>query len=168
MVLLRDRAPAVAPSGQRAARASLRAQIARLERELAGLVADAFPEEPVPGPRTPPTPATGPHLATLGELEAIRDTLADRVVAARRAATAREARHDRARALLADMYANPLEHRWVRLRASELGERHCGTYHVRPRLGLLGMLMGWWEVKVSSGCPLARPHTIRAHGQAQP
>ena len=26
---------------------------------------------------------------------------------------------------------------------------------VRPRLGLVGMLMGWWQVKLSSGCPLA-------------
>jgi hypothetical protein len=26
---------------------------------------------------------------------------------------------------------------------------------VRPRLGLIGMLMGWWQVKLSSGCPLA-------------
>jgi hypothetical protein len=25
---------------------------------------------------------------------------------------------------------------------------------VRPRLGLIGMLMGWWQVKLSSGCPL--------------
>jgi hypothetical protein len=26
---------------------------------------------------------------------------------------------------------------------------------VRPRLGLIGMLMGWWRVVISSGCPLA-------------
>jgi hypothetical protein len=26
---------------------------------------------------------------------------------------------------------------------------------VRPRLGLIGMLAGWWHVKLSSGCPLA-------------
>ena len=26
-------------------------------------------------------------------------------------------------------------------------------YVVRPRLGLIGMLAGWWEVKLSSGCP---------------
>src|SRR5947209_8298032 len=25
----------------------------------------------------------------------------------------------------------------------------------RPRLGLIGMMMGWWQVKLSSGCPLA-------------
>jgi hypothetical protein len=26
---------------------------------------------------------------------------------------------------------------------------------VRPRLGLIGMLCGWWQVKLSSGCPLS-------------
>src|SRR5215213_2248704 len=26
----------------------------------------------------------------------------------------------------------------------------------RPRYGLLGMLMNWWRVRISSGCPLAR------------
>ena len=31
----------------------------------------------------------------------------------------------------------------------------CGAYQVRPRLGIIGMLMGWWHVKLSSGCPLA-------------
>jgi hypothetical protein len=29
------------------------------------------------------------------------------------------------------------------------------VWHVRPRLGLVGMLAGWWQVKLSSGCPLA-------------
>ena len=29
-------------------------------------------------------------------------------------------------------------------------------WQVRPRLGLIGMLMGWWQVKLSSGCPLRR------------
>jgi hypothetical protein len=34
-----------------------------------------------------------------------------------------------------------------------VGARGCGDWHVRPRLGLLGMLMNWWRVVVSSGCP---------------
>ncbi len=41
-------------------------------------------------------------------------------------------------------------------RPSDLGEPGCGVWQVRPRLGLIGMLMGWWQVKLSSGCPLAR------------
>jgi hypothetical protein len=31
----------------------------------------------------------------------------------------------------------------------------CRTWHVRPRFGVIGMLAGWWHVKLSSGCPLA-------------
>jgi hypothetical protein len=42
----------------------------------------------------------------------------------------------------------------VRIKVEEVGERGCGAYHVRPRLGVVGMLMGWWQVKLSSGCPL--------------
>ena len=38
---------------------------------------------------------------------------------------------------------------------ADIGEPGCGVWQVRPRLGLIGMLMGWWEVKLSSGCPLA-------------
>ena len=33
------------------------------------------------------------------------------------------------------------------------GRPGCGAYHVRPRAGIVGMLMGWWQVKISSGCP---------------
>ena len=40
-------------------------------------------------------------------------------------------------------------------RLLDLGEPGCGAWEVRPRLGLIGMLMGWWQVKLSSGCPLA-------------
>ena len=38
-------------------------------------------------------------------------------------------------------------------RSLRWGEPGCGAYVVRPRLGLIGMLAGWWEVKLSSGCP---------------
>jgi hypothetical protein len=56
------------------------------------------------------------------------------------------------------MLRDPARHRWVRLPVADLGERGCGAYHVRPRLGVVGMLMGWWHVKLSSGCPLATGH----------
>ena len=36
------------------------------------------------------------------------------------------------------------------------GDGGCGVYQVRPRLGIIGMLAGWWHVKLSSGCPLAQ------------
>ncbi len=54
------------------------------------------------------------------------------------------------------MLLEPAKHRFARIACSELGEGGCGVWQVRPRLGLIGMLMGWWEVKLSSGCPLAR------------
>ena len=39
-----------------------------------------------------------------------------------------------------------------------LGEPGCVSYHVKPRLGIIGMLAGWWHVKVSSGCPRSAAH----------
>ncbi len=57
------------------------------------------------------------------------------------------------RALLEDARADPRRHKWLRIPRAALGERGCGAYEVRPRVGLLGMLAGWWEVKLSSGCP---------------
>jgi hypothetical protein len=53
------------------------------------------------------------------------------------------------------MRLEPGRYRWVRVHAADLGEPGCQSWQVRPRLGLLGMLMGWWRVKHSSGCPLA-------------
>ena len=61
----------------------------------------------------------------------------------------------RNRELLRRMLAAPAEHKWVRVSREDLGEPGCGHWHSRPRLGPLGMLMGWWRVKVSSGCPLS-------------
>ncbi len=68
---------------------------------------------------------------------------------------ARAAREAEKRALLERMLRDPGRHRFVRVRAADVGEPGCGVWHVRPRLGLIGMLMGWWQVKLSSGCPLA-------------
>jgi len=55
------------------------------------------------------------------------------------------------------MRLEPDRHRFERVTHVELGEGRCGAWQVRPRLGLLGMLIGWWELKLSSGCPLPRP-----------
>jgi hypothetical protein len=51
------------------------------------------------------------------------------------------------------MLADPRAHKWERVTRAELGEPGCGDWHVRPRFSLLGLLAGWWEVKLSSGCP---------------
>jgi hypothetical protein len=51
------------------------------------------------------------------------------------------------------MLADPPAHKWKRISNADLGRPGCTTYHVRPRAGVLGMLMGWWQVVVSGGCP---------------
>jgi hypothetical protein len=55
------------------------------------------------------------------------------------------------------MRLEPGRHRFERVTRVELGGGRCGAWQVRLRLGLLGMLTGWWELKLSSGCPLPRP-----------
>jgi hypothetical protein len=54
---------------------------------------------------------------------------------------------------LAAMRAAPADHRGERVTSAELGEPGCRHWQVRPRLGLIGRLAGWWRVKLSSGCP---------------
>jgi hypothetical protein len=131
---------------EQAARAQLRRQIARLEAQLG-----ALPPRPIEAPARP----GGPHVLTLGELERVRDSLVVRVSDARRMAQALGERQAAARDLLERMLREPRRHKFVRVSARELGEPGCGAWHVRPRLGLIGMLAGWWQVKLSSGCPLA-------------
>ena len=135
---------------ERAARRSLREQIARLERELASVVVAGFPQLD-PGP--PVDRSDGPRLLALGDLERTRDALAGRLGELRAIASEQAVRHAEARRELERMLADPPAHRWRRLSNEELGLPGCTTYHVRPRAGLLGMLMGWWQVKVSGGCP---------------
>jgi hypothetical protein len=135
---------------ERAARATLRAQIGRLEREHASLIAAAYPRLD-PGP---PAPAlAGPRLLSLGELERVRDHLAARAAALATAVAEQRARQADAARELERMLADPPAHKWHRLSNADLGMPGCTTYHVRPRAGLLGMLTGWWVVKISGGCP---------------
>lgn len=137
---------------ERLARADLRRQIGRLERQLAGLVAEAFPRLAID--TGVPAVAREPRLIGLGELEEVRDALAARVAEARRSLAARQELETRNRALLERMIAEPAGFKWLRISRADLGEPGCGHWHSRPRLGPLGMLLGWWRVKVSSGCPL--------------
>jgi hypothetical protein len=133
-----------------AARRTLRDQIARLERELSTLVVGTYPRLD-PGP-APPALA-GPRLLSLGELERVRDALAARLSTIDAAAAEQQARQAVAAGELERMLADPPAHKWQRLTNADLGRPGCTTYHVRPRAGLLGMLMGWWVVKISGGCP---------------
>jgi hypothetical protein len=149
---IRSTRPATVERGsERAARATLRDQIARLERELATVIAATRPHL-APGP--PMSSFAGPRVLSLGELERVRDALAGRVSTLRSAAAVQSARQADAARELERMLADPPAHKWRRLSNADLGLPGCTTYHVLPRAGLLGMLMGWWQVKVSGGCPL--------------
>ena len=138
---------------ERQARLELRRQIGRLEAELSRLFGEAFGHTEVPH-RIAAT-AAAPRVLDLGELEAVRDRLAERVAEARRALVERRRVEDESRELVERMLAAPGDFKWVRVSRQDLGLHGCGHWHSRPRLGPIGMLMGWWRVKVSSGCPLA-------------
>src|SRR4051812_6078352 len=149
-----------------AARAQLRAQIAGLERQLSDALIACLPYAAGADAALPPTPppggpARGPRVLDLGALERARDELADRVAAARADLRRRAEHAERARTRLERMRLEPGRHRFARVTCAELGEGACGVWQVRPRLGLLGMLAGWWELKLSSGCPLSRPPVRR-------
>jgi len=147
-------APLATPEhDERAARRSLRAQIDRLERELGEAFVTAYPmggldEESTRSP-------AAPRLLDLGELERVRDDLAARTRAARATIMERADRQAANRLALERMLLDPGRYRFLRIANRDIGEPGCGVWHVRPRLGLIGMLMGWWQVKLSSGCPLA-------------
>ncbi len=145
---LRD---APADSG-RAVRVELRRQIARMERELADLFASTFPRR---GIEWGVGAAGGPRVLGVAELERTRDALADRLAAARAEIARRADEEQASRELVERMIADPAEHRWVRVRNEDVGEPGCKHWHSRPRWGIIGMFLGWWRVKLSSGCPLA-------------
>jgi hypothetical protein len=133
-----------------AARRSLRHQIAKLERDLAALFASAYPrrglEWQVAGPG-------GPRLLGVTDLEALRDDLAVRIEDTRRELRDRAYVEQKNRARIEALIADPARFKWVRISNEDIGEPGCKYWHSRPRLGLIGMLMGWWRVRISSGCP---------------
>ena len=140
------------PAADRLARHELRRQIAVLETRLAGLFAWASPP---PGLVGGGPAGGGPRVLGLADLERVRDALAVRLREAE-AELARQGEIEEAnRGLLESMIAEPERYRWVRVAAEGVGERPCQHWHSRPRWGILGMLLGWWRVKHSSGCPLA-------------
>ena len=144
--------PPLVVEDELAARRSLREQISKIEAELASAFVAAYPRTgidfTVRGRR-------GPRLLSLGELEALRDDLSHRLREARRTLDDRAEVEARNRRLIEDMMLDPGRYKWVRVANADIGEPGCKHWHVRPRLGVVGMLMGWWRVKISSGCPLA-------------
>jgi len=149
---------------ERAARGSLRDQIARLEEELAGLFCSVYPR----GGFEWSVPARGgPRLLSLSELETMRDGLADRLAENRRLLSDRTYVEELNRRRIEEMLLDPPAHKWQIVSNADIGEPGCKHWHVRPRWGLLGMLMNWWRVRISSGCPLAggrgpRPRPVPA------
>lgn len=146
----------------RLARRDLRLQIARMEKELAELFGSAFPragiEWSVPA-------AGGPRILAVDELERLRDDLLARLQHVRGVLGDHTYVEEQHRGLIERMVADPAEHKWVRVSNEDIGEPGCRHWHSRPQFGLLGLLMGWWRVKVSSGCPLAKGPWAPADGQ---
>ena len=132
-----------------AARQALRLQIARLEADAGAMDP---PLRTATGSRGAARPAA-PRLLSLGDLERTRDELSTALRDARRAADELGARQQDARALREHALLDPGSYRWVRVSNEDVGEPGCLDWHVRPRFGLLGMLMNWWRVRISSGCP---------------
>lgn len=145
-------APQIGGGDERRARAELRRQIGRLEHRLGALAAEGFQRVAI----ETGVSARAPHgrALDLGELEALRDALAVRVEDARRALREQGELETRNRELLDRMLAAPSEFKWVQISRDDVGAPGCGHWHSLPRYGLLGMLMGWWRVRISSGCPL--------------
>jgi hypothetical protein len=137
---------------ERASRANLRRQIAALELILARLFGSAFPRKgidfAVPG-------MGGPRLLSVDELEKVRDGLVARVQEVRADLHDYAVVEEANRELIEEMTADPASHRWLRVQNEDIGEPGCKNWHAKPRWGVLGVLMGWWRVKISSGCPLA-------------
>jgi hypothetical protein len=145
--------PVITEPDEAAARRSLREQISRLERDLAAAVCSAYPRVTV-------APAgvrrAGPRMLGLGELESLRDELAESLRHVRGDLAAQAERQEAKRVLIERMLLEPARYKWVRVTNEDIGQPGCKNWHVRPRLGIIGMLSGWWHVKISSGCPLAR------------
>ncbi|MGH2955186.1 MAG: hypothetical protein ACRDK9_14455 [Solirubrobacterales bacterium] len=135
------------------ARDDLRRQIGRLERRLGELFASSFPRQ---GIEWRVGALGGPRVLSIGELERVRDALASRLRDAQAELARRADAEEANRGLLESMICEPELYPWVRISNEDVGEAGCRHWHSRPRWGILGMLFGWWRVKLSSGCPLAK------------
>jgi hypothetical protein len=138
---------------EREARADLRRQIAAMELALARLFGSAFPRKnidfSVPG-------MGGPRLLSVDELEKVRDGLAARIQEVKADLHDYAVVEESNRELIEEMTADPASFKWVRVYNEDIGEPGCKNWHAKPKWGVLGMLLGWWRVKISSGCPLAK------------
>jgi hypothetical protein len=149
-------------TGERLARADLRAQIASLERRLGELFASAFPRQEIDWRVGA---VGGPRVLGATDLERVRDALVFRLRQAESEIARRADVEETNRVLLESLIAAPERHRWVRVSNEDVGEPGCRHWHSWPRWGVVGMLLGWWRVKLSSGCPLAEPPSAAARSR---
>ena len=157
---------------ERAARRTLLDQIANLEGELAQLFCTTFPRAGFEW--SVASPSGGPRVLPMGELERVRDGLAARLADNRLQLDRRALVEERNRGRIEHMLLEPELHKFEIISHEDIGEPGCKHWHVLPRWGVLGMLLKWWRVRISSGCPLARgrgrwprprPHRIAAHSR---
>ena len=134
---------------EHAARRQLRRQIAKLERDLSRAVVQDLQAGARGRVETHDAPVGTARLLSLGDLEARRDDLVARLATVEQRRT--EELHNRV--LLREMYRDPASYKHARLQTSDLAERGCRVYEVVPRFGVVGILGGWWRVKVSSALP---------------
>jgi DNA-binding transcriptional regulator YhcF (GntR family) len=149
-----------APVTERDARQQLRTQISRLEASLA---AHSWEDRRRPSGRRAINAGPVPHMADLAELERTRDALIERLSQLRGAAQRRGAAQEAARVHVERMIADPAGHRWELVTSEQTGGDGCRNWRVVPRFGPLGAIMGWWRVKVSSGCPKPGPLAAAPH-----
>ena len=131
-----------------ATRRELRRQIARLEQELSEYARDLRRGDP-----GHPLLQAQPRVADVSDLERTRDALLEQIAEVRDKQARKGRRQQRARRHVEQMARAPEEHKWQWVSNEETGDPGCKTWHVTPRYGPVGALMGWWRVKVSSGCP---------------
>lgn len=156
-----EAAPGVLERDERRGRADLRRQVARMEAELGALFGDALRRPGIDWRVANPV-AAGPRLLDLEELERTRDALAARLQRVRGLLHDRALVEEQNRRRLEELIADPAGHRWQRIANEDIGEPGCRHWWSVPRWGPIGMLVGWWRVKVSSGCPLARGRGVAA------
>jgi len=138
---------------ERDARADLRRQIAVMELALARLFGSAFPRN---GIDFGVAGMGGPRLLSVDELEKVRDGLAAKIQDVKGRLHDVAYVEEQNRELIEEMIADPASHKWIRVYNDDIGEPGCKNWHSKPRWGLVGLFMGWWRVKISSGCPLAK------------
>lgn len=157
-----DPFPAVDPSEDSAAmRRDLREQIERIERELAIY---AWDDPLQPAPKGPATAVPVGRVADVATLERIRGQMINRLARLRGDVERRGASEQRARTRVEGMIVEPSAHRWEVVTSEQAGEPGCKSWRVVPRFGPFGAVMGWWRVKVSSGCPAAGPLAAASGG----